>query len=156
MFRNVERLPQKADGSTARHLLWYLKKWYKFYITHSTMKNNKKKEKESSTIERWPLFLKKKASKSQRQSNYYGFVRSRVGTRSPTVVRGTRFLVACCAKMVPQRCLFFNPANRKWHQKNNVVKVRHWDPLKTVLGSGFEKTWKIDEKLPENQLLEMV
>ena len=25
-------------------------------------------------------------------------------------------------------------------------KVRRWDPLKTVPRSGFEKTWKIDEK----------
>ena len=31
--------------------------------------------------------------------------------------------------------------------KNQLFrKVRRWDPLKTVSGSGFEKTWKIDEK----------
>ena len=31
--------------------------------------------------------------------------------------------------------------------KQVVITVRHWDPLKTVLGSGFENTWNIDEKL---------
>ena len=31
-------------------------------------------------------------------------------------------------------------------KKQFVRKVRRWDPLKTVSGSGFEKTWKIDEK----------
>ena len=79
-------------------------------MEHS-IKRSKKTEKESVSIEN----ELKQTRKFQRHSNYFGFVKSRVGT--PTVVRGTRFLAACCAKMVPKRCLFENPENRKGHQK---------------------------------------
>ena len=56
---------------------------------------------------------------------------------------------------------FWGPAARKWcpkgaflktmkienGTKNQFVrKVRRWDPLKTIPGSGFEKTWKFYEK----------
>jgi len=56
---------------------------------------------------------------------------------------------------------FWRPAARKWcpkgaflktmkiengTQKHFFIKVRRWDPLKTVPGSGFEKTWKIEEQ----------
>ena len=76
----------------------------------------------------------------KRHSNYYGFVKNRVGTMLLSGIWGYRVLEACYAKIVFKRCLFENHEDRKWYPKTFLLKVRHWDPLKTVLGSGFEKT----------------
>ena len=58
------------------------------------------------------------------------------------------FFTPLCAKMAPKRRLFGNPENRKWHQNRPVeAKDRHWDPLKTLSGSGFERTRKINDIL---------
>ena len=75
--------------------------------------------------------------RSQRHSNYHGCVKSRVGTRSQTLVRSTRLLAACCAKVVPQRCLFENHENRTWYQNQTFQKSSVLGPSKNDPGERF-------------------
>ena len=81
-----------------------------------------------------------KATMSQQHKDCYGFVKSRVAKRTvPARPRGN----------------FFRYIRRKWYPKDALLKImkienctkiklfiktQHLDPLKTVPGSGFEKT----------------
>ena len=103
-----------------------------------------------SPSKKWPL----KTRKSQRHDTYYGFVKSRVATRTLPGVRGYRFGAACCAKMVPNACLFENPENCKGHPKTTFYKRKcwHWDLLKTVPRSGLETNKNNNGELLETMI----
>ena len=103
-------------------------------------------------MECWQIFIEKMTfnnnTRSKRHSSYYGFVESRVATRSQIVIRGCRLWAACYTKMVPKRCLFENPENRKGHPKTTFY-FRHCDLLKTVPGAvwkNMNNQWKFIEK----------
>ena len=66
-----------------------------------------------------------------------------VARRTARAIWTTSCFFDCSGEKVVQRVPFRKPW--KWKMaptKQLFVKVRHWDPLKAVLGSGFENTRK--------------
>ena len=79
-----------------------------------------------------------KTTRSIRQSNYYGFVKSRVGEGQPRSLGAFLLLFLLTEKGCP--CLFENHENGKWHPNRTVYKSSALGPLKTVPVNGYKKT----------------
>ena len=80
-----------------------------------------------------------KSNRSQRHRNDYGFVKCRVAARTLPALWTHASLKLLCHKMVPN-LLGGEISTIENATKNQLfINVRHWDPLKTVPGSGFEK-----------------
>ena len=116
--------------------------WYKLHIKHST----KKCWKNGKVAHHHRKNDVLKNTRSQRHMDYYGFVKSRVAKRTLPAVRGTRSVAPAWAKR-SSKGAFLKTMKIEHGTKNQLFrKVRRWDPLKTVPGNCFEKTWKIYEK----------
>ena len=66
-------------------------------------------------------------------------MKSRVAARTLPGVPGTRCWAACYAKMVPKRCLFEKPENRRWLPKTTLYKSSALGPSKN---DSRERFWK--------------
>ena len=80
-----------------------------------------------------------------------------------TVITMISWTIGSWQGWAPDRWLigFGHLCSRKWSPKGvflkfqKIVKVRHWEPLKTVAGNGFEKHDKSMKTILENQWLLM-
>ena len=139
IFGNVGRLSQKVEGSTAGRLLrFYEKRWYEYYIKHNTKKSrtNRKRANLELTNDL------SKTSRSQRHSNYYVFVKTRVRPGRAGSNGSSPFLEPLLSKMVSKRCFFENPENRKGHLKPIFYKSLELGPSKNSPRERFCKITK--------------
>ena len=82
----------------------------------------------------------KKNTMSQRHRNYYGFVKSRVGSRMSSGRKQENKKSLFNRKDGPKGA-FLNKLKIENGTKNQlVVQIWHWDPLKTVPGIGLGKS----------------
>ena len=73
-------------------------------------------------------------------SKYYGFVKSRVAPKAAIVKDQRPFLETSWTKGGPNGAFLKIMKIEHGTQNKLFITVRHRDPLKTILGSGFEKT----------------
>ena len=85
-------------------------------------------------------------SRSQRHSNHDCFVKSRVAPGTVGVLSRKLFFRPFTRKCIPRGAFLKIPTIENGTQINLFIKVQHLDPLKTVPVSGFETTWKNNEK----------
>ena len=92
-----------------------------------------------------------KSSRAQRLHNYYGLRKSRVDSRTVRPGKARTFWDHFARKCWSNgRFLDFLKIGNG-SKINPCRQDRHRDPLKTVPGSGFEKTWKNNEISIENE-----
>ena len=84
----------------------------------------------------------KKTIRSKRYSNYYGFVKSRVAARTPQLGNSRSESCHFVRKGGPKGVFLKTMKIENGSKNKFVITVRHLDPLKSVLGSGFAKNNK--------------
>ena len=83
---------------------------------------------------------------SQRHKDYYGFVKTGFEKRERPAVRSHVFWSLCGWKWWPKDCFLKILKIENGIKITLFITAQHLDPLKTVPGTGFEQTWKFDEK----------
>ena len=117
---------------------FYQKRRSNNYIKLNTKKNRK--------IRKWAKLHPNndllETTRSTRHDNYFGFVKSRVAARSGPVWNSRCFLETFVWKGSPKGAFLETLKIENGINIQLFIKIRHGDPLKTVPGSGFEKTFK--------------
>ena len=141
---------QKSEGSTAGRLLWYYQKlWYKLYIKHCT--NKSRQNGKWANLHRTNDFNKKKTRGPN--GTVITIVSWKAGSREVMPrSTGELFSFRLFGRKGGPKSPFLKPWESKMAQtKQLFITSWHWAPLKTVLWSGFEYTWKINENILETQ-----